>query len=241
MNTSMTNLVVFELRTPLGVRKIYYRDVIADKGVLEQIFVNKDYDLGQLARANQLHRYYQSILDSGRRPLIVDCGANIGASAVWFASTYPEAVIAAIEPEQGNFDLLLRNTHGLRVESRQAAIGSKPGSVHVHDPGNGEWGYQTLAEGAGPCVDQIAMRDLVAGYMDKSCTPFIVKIDIEGGESELFSQSTEWIDLFPLLIIELHDWMLPGTGNSSNFLKSIANRGRDFVSRGENIFSIRNS
>ena len=36
---------------------------------------------------------------NGKRPLIVDAGANIGASAAFFAMTYPTAKIVAIEPE----------------------------------------------------------------------------------------------------------------------------------------------
>jgi hypothetical protein len=42
------------------------------------------------------------------------------------------------------------------------------------------------------------------------------------------------------MIVELHDWMLPRTANSANFLKAVAARNRDFVFRGENVFSIRN-
>jgi hypothetical protein len=51
---------------------------------------------------------------------------------------------------------------------------------------------------------------------------------------------TSWIDRFPLLVIELHDWLLPGQSTSRNFLREIALRDRDFVYRGENIFSIAN-
>ncbi|MFL6694040.1 MAG: FkbM family methyltransferase, partial [Ramlibacter sp.] len=67
------------------------------------------------------------------------------------------------------------------------------------------------------------------------------KIDIEGFEANLFSANCEWIDLFPLLIIELHDWLLPRQGNSRAFLREIAQRDRDFVFRGENVFSISNT
>jgi len=33
----------------------------------------------------------------------------------------------------------------------------------------------------------------------------VVKIDIEGGERQLFASGTSWIDKFPLMIIELPD------------------------------------
>jgi hypothetical protein len=70
--------------------------------------------------------------------------------------------------------------------------------------------------------------------------PFLCKIDIEGGERELFAEQTGWIDCFPLLVIELHDWLLPGQGVSRHFLREMAVRDRDFVYRGENVFSIAN-
>ena len=74
-----------------------------------------------------------------------------------------------------------------------------------------------------------------AGYR-----PFIVKIDIEGFESDLFAENTDWVNDFPVLIIEMHDWLFPGQRTSSNFLKTIARLDRDFVYLGENVFSIRN-
>lgn len=68
----------------------------------------------------------------------------------------------------------------------------------------------------------------------------MVKIDIEGGESDLFSANTEWVAKTPLIIIELHDWLLTGTANSRTFLQCIAGHNRDFVHIGENVFSIDN-
>ena len=70
--------------------------------------------------------------------------------------------------------------------------------------------------------------------------PFLIKIDIEGGEENLFETSTAWIDLFPLLIIELHDWLLPRKNTSLNFIRRIGQFKRDFVYNSENIFSFKN-
>ena len=42
-----------------------------------------------------------------------------------------------------------------------------------------------------------------------------------------------------MLIIELHDWMLPGECNSKNFLRAISQYDRDFVHIAENIFSMK--
>jgi hypothetical protein len=67
-----------------------------------------------------------------------------------------------------------------------------------------------------------------------------VKIDIEGAEAELFSANTEWVDQTPLIIIELHDWLLSRQGISRNFLRCVSSLDRDFVHIGENIFSVKN-
>jgi hypothetical protein len=41
--------------------------------------------------------------------VILDAGANIGLTSVYFAKKYPHARIVAIEPEASNFDVLTRN------------------------------------------------------------------------------------------------------------------------------------
>ena len=37
---------------------------------------------------------------------IIDGGANIGLTSVFFANRYPKAEIVAVEPEEGNFEML---------------------------------------------------------------------------------------------------------------------------------------
>ena len=84
------------------------------------------------------------------------------------------------------------------------------------------------------------MSEFVAGKVAAGYVPFIAKIDIEGGEADLFSQTVEWADAFALLIVELHDWLLPKEGTSHSFLAYVGSRNRDFIHIGENVFSIRN-
>ena len=47
-----------------------------------------------------------------------------------------------------------------------------------------------------------------------------------------------WMNRTPIIIIELHDWMLPGEGTSLPFLKQVAQLDREFIYIGENVFSI---
>ena len=181
---------------------------------------------------------YERIAGAGKVPLILDAGANIGASVTYFAQTFPRAHIAALEPARNNYAVLQANIAGLDVDARRAAIGSADGETSLVDPGEGEWGYRTDADGAGERVSVVSATRLVAEKRAAGQVPFIAKIDIEGGEAELFSRDTAWVDLFPLLIVELHDWLLPRAGSARNFLRCIAERERDFVFLGENVFSI---
>ena len=38
--------------------------------------------------------------------------------------------------------------------------------------------------------------------------PFIVKVDIEGFEADLFSANTQWVGRTPIIITELHNWLI---------------------------------
>ncbi len=220
-------------------REFLHRGTKADHGVIQQMFKSQDYSLHKLGRGREIFQLYQAQLAAGLRPLILDAGSNIGASIVWFSITFPGAHIVGIEPDADNYALLQKNTVDLNVDIYQAAIGSQDAKVSLVDPGEGEWGYRTELDVNG-LTKMIGAGRLLADMQQQGYVPFLVKIDIEGGERELFSANVDWIDSFPILIIELHDWLLPKQRTSEIFLKAISSRNRDFLYFGENVFSIKN-
>ena len=113
-------------------------------------------------------------------------------------------------------------------------------SLWLEDPGRGDWGFRVGAKPTRTAVQAIDMPTLLSRFDERTCVPFVCKIDIEGGEEMLFASNDQWIERFPLLIIELHDWMLPGTSNSRNFLRAISQRQFDVLWRGENMFCFNN-
>ena len=238
IGTKILNKFYFKLKSG-EVRTISHRTSFADRGVIKQIFLKREYSIEKSKRRNDILDEYNAIISQNKIPLIIDAGANIGASAIWFHDQFPKSHIVAIEPNAENFKLLIKNTNGLDIETIEAAIGSTEGFVTLIDPGTGEWGYQTEEDPNGICK-KISASKIINEKSDLGFVPFIIKIDIEGGEEELFHSETDWIDLFPLLIIELHDWLIPRQNTSLNFLKSISRFNRDFVYNSENIFSFKN-
>lgn len=222
---------------------LQYRQGTSDEAVIRQIFQDRDYDLTRLTRGGDLIAYWMEQMARGMRPLIVDAGANIGAASIYFHREYPNASIVAIEPDQENFRFLAMNAAGLPVSCLNRAVTARPSMVRVIDPGAGHWGFRTevvtndIADDT--TVESVQIGQIFASRSDDTY-PFIVKIDIEGGEDDLFSGDVEWLEQAPLVIIELHDWLIPKRGTSANFLRAVARLDRDFVIVGENIFSIDN-
>ena len=217
----------------------YYReDSVGDIGVMGQIFNHKDYDISMYKQGQKLMEYHNE--QSKNRPsLIIDAGANIGASAVYFANTYDNSTIFTIEPDSANYKILSINTDELKIFNFHGAISDVDGELAFLDPGCSDWGFRTGAIEENKLsikVKSISPESILTHPATQNTTPLIFKIDIEGGEEILFKSDVSWLNKFPAVMIETHDWMLPFSGSSRNFIKAIAQFDFDFLHRGENIF-----
>jgi len=218
-----------------GHGTITFRPGTADSEVLSSIFSGGQYDTRVFPQDLTIQRWYERILAGGLRPLIIDAGANIGAAAVWFGRRYPEALIVAVEPEPENSALCRRNVRP-RDEVIQGAIGSNPGYVTLDTEGKATDAFRTRREEGG-AVRVWWMDEIISSHPD--CEPFIVKIDIEGFESDLFSDHTGWVERVKAFFIEPHDWMLPGQGTSTAFQRRLSQEELDLVLVGENLVFVR--
>jgi FkbM family methyltransferase len=222
---------------------VYVREGTSDVWAFEQVFCNNDYNLRRLARSDDIVRLYQDLNRQGT-PLILDLGANVGMASIYFAKNWPTARILSVEPNRQNYEGLCRNVSNLdQVTPVEAAVAAIDGFVIITNPDEDAWAFRTeVAETQSretiPAVSvDSLMRSVGGGQVG---LPFICKIDIEGFESNLFSDNLDWVHRFPIVIIELHDWMLPKQQTSAPFLREISTHNRDFVFFGENVFSISN-
>jgi FkbM family methyltransferase len=223
--------------------QLRYRDTEADRGVVQQVLVDQQYSVDWLIKTGWPDIARAATRSgSGGVPLIVDCGANIGASALYFRLVFPESQVVAIEPEQENFELLRHNTALLSgVTVLQNAIASEPRLVQITDSGDGSWAFRAGVDAVAGVVlgevQAITIDDVLLAVAPDA-VPFMLKVDIEGAEGDLFANRHDTLARFPVVVIELHDWMLTDSETSRSFLRWHVLQNRDIYTVGENIFSL---
>ena len=163
---------------------------------------------------------YLTAIAGGRAPLIIDGGANIGLATRWFATQFPDAKIAAVEPDAANFAMLKRNTEALapRTMCFEGGLWDRSAWLKIINPHAGATAYRVEENDVGSAGG-------IRGYtIPEICelahveSPFIVKLDIEGAQFYVFRSNTEWVKRTSLIILELDDWLLPWSGSSGSFL-----------------------
>lgn len=142
---------------------------------------------------------------------IVDAGANIGVSVRVFAAMWPQADILAIELDAGNADLLRRNSAPYkRVVTRHGGLWGRKGWVSVQNPAADKWSFAAIEQLVpdATAVPSFTVEDLLnEAAWD---TVDLLKMDIEGGEIEVFGTADRWIHRCRRIVVELHDRYVPG-------------------------------
>jgi FkbM family methyltransferase len=229
-----------QLNLPDFPGPFYLRAGTSDVGTFLKTIVYPEYDIRSFPSFQKIDVLYQNARAEGRRPLIIDCGANIGMSSIWFSRLFPEAQILAVEPAVDNIEIAKRNLRAYpNVTLLQGAVWDRPTRLKISDTTVAPDAYQVVEvqEGA-ENLDKTLKAFTITKLMDMADThqPLIVKIDIEGAEAILFRSHTEWVGLTDLITIELHDWMLPKQRTSAPFIRSIANLDYDLLQQGETLF-----
>lgn len=219
-----------------NIGPVFVRPKDSDLDTLRMVFGAREYEIDYPPElVARVDARYREMIGEKRRPIIVDAGANIGAASLWFGRQFPEARIAAVEPDGGNLSILKKNLEGrANCVVVEAAIGAERGFADL-TAGVPGWAVQTSRSDEG--VPILTMADCLAASGGDA--PFLVKIDIEGFEADLFSSNLDWLDQVYVVMIEPHDWMLPGQGSSLNFQRALAARSFELFIKGENLIYVR--
>jgi len=132
--------------------------------------------------------------------VIIDGGANIGASVLWFRAQYPSARIIALEPDPRTFIKLAHTLSGVaNIELVPWALAAEDGTVTVVQRDR-SWGSHVVAgAGPGPRVRGITLGELMR---EKGLDAVdLLKLDIEGAEWGVLPAATQ---LARDVLVELH-------------------------------------
>jgi FkbM family methyltransferase len=119
---------------------------------------------------------------------ILDLGANIGASALYFRERFPDARIVCVEASPRIAEILRRNVAGLDdIEVRHAALARDAGTITFYESADSWAGSTAEQNGDGRAV-QVAAVTLEQLLRDTNAD--LVKIDVEGAEFEVLPDCT---------------------------------------------------
>ena len=133
---------------------------------------------------------------------MVDLGANIGLTSLWFAHRYGCKVIIAVEPSPENAQLVRLNLHGNNVQAEvvEAAVGAIDGIAFFEAAMDSNMGH--VAKSGRPV--QMVSMDTVLEKLPAGAQVDVVKMDIEGGEGPLLQGDLAWLGRVKSLIAEFH-------------------------------------
>ncbi len=214
-----------KITLPNFLHPIYLRKKTSDIQAFDQVLGGMEYD------------YKHHITPK----FIIDCGANIGLATLFFKSKYPDAQIIAAEPETTNFEMLVKNTKNYaNIHCLKYGIWHKNAILKIEDERNfGNWGFvcKEVEKENETSISAISISEIMKKYNQTEID--ILKIDIEGGEIELFSSNYEyWLPKTKVIMIELHDAYIKGC--SKSFFTALMKYDFSVFQRGENIICIRN-
>jgi FkbM family methyltransferase len=174
--------------------------------------------------------------------VIVDLGANIGVSVIYFREKYPRAEIIAVEPAEENIKFLLKNINYNRIDN--ISINKNP----IWDSVKG------LTFSAGDCSPSDAFNTKGKGKKFKAITmPIlmkeyniehidILKCDIEGAEDPILIRNNEWLNKVDNIFIELHSMVHANIGSlelAPKVFEALKEKGFIFKQMREGLFWFR--
>ncbi|MET0394928.1 MAG: FkbM family methyltransferase [Chitinophagaceae bacterium] len=140
---------------------------------------------------------------TGPAPRILDCGANIGLSAIYFKRLFPQARITAFEPDEAIAGMMRHNlaAFGYTDVAIQQTAAWTENTILKFNATGGLGG--TLVEGNAAAekvveVKAVRLRD----YLDEKVD--FLKIDIEGAEADVLKDCADKLYNVERLFMEYH-------------------------------------
>lgn len=139
------------------------------------------------------------------QPVILDCGANVGMSVLYFKELYPEARITAFEAEASIAALLRQNLQANGIDDVEVV----DKAVWIDDGGI-SFGSEA-ADSSSIYADSATKRKVpsvrLRDYLLKAERIDFLKIDIEGAEIEVLNDCHDALGNVQNLFVEFHSYL----------------------------------
>jgi FkbM family methyltransferase len=142
---------------------------------------------------------------NNRTPYIIDCGANIGLSVIYFKKLYPEAEVVCFEPDPKVFSILSKNINTFCLEQVtliNRAVWDRETTLNFFSEG-ADGGRIAGSNDSHNVVSikAIQLRDFIQRPVD------FLKIDIEGAEVVVLSDCKDLLHNVKYLFVEYHSFV----------------------------------
>jgi len=235
--------VLRQYRVPGVIHPVFLRDCVGDHATFWQCLVMNQYEMRNFPQFKRVKEKYLIETEDSPRPLIIDCGGNIGLSCIWFANAFPTARIFVVEPEDQNFLILKENIKNYKnITPLKGGVWNSAGFLKITNPDAGPASFR-LESVAGESTDNTLRCYTINEICEiaNDAHPFIVKLDIEGAQKKLFASNTDWVNKADIITLELDDWLLPWQGTSKAFFKCLSQYNFEYLLSGESIFCFRDA
>lgn len=210
---------ITKIKSKLFQNPIQLRRKDSDLDIFDQIFVEQQYKWPEINKLNP--------------KVIIDGGANVGFSAIFFSNLFPSAKIISIEPDEKNWEQLKINTQNYKnITPFRAAIWYKNEILNLTNPEGFSAGLAYQSENKESGVQAYSIQEIFEKFNLTHVDLF--KLDIEGAEKEIFENGNlDWLNKTDVLTIELHDMYREGTAKA--FIKPVHHKIEKMYIQGENI------
>lgn len=172
-------------------RNVFLRTYTGDIQIFFDIFWKKNYKLPPAFLT--------------RFATIIDLGAHTGLSTLYFRLSAPHSRVYSVEPDGENFKLLQKNLEqeieAGNVIPINAAITEKEQTTYIQ---KSKLSFNTSVS-ISPTVWSVAgitIHEILERWNLDQID--LLKVDIEGGEAQLFGVNTLWLGRVRNIIIEIH-------------------------------------
>jgi FkbM family methyltransferase len=147
---------------------------------------------------------YEFNATNNSKPIIIDCGANMGLSVLYFSKKHPTAEIIAFEPDESVLPFLERNIQSQKINNvklyKKGVWNEETELKFYTDNGLGGRVEKQYENQSPKIIKSVRLRD----FLDTQYPIDMLKIDIEGAEYKVLQDCEGVLFNVDHIFIEYH-------------------------------------